>query len=100
MHTGSAETQQTPNVEESPSAQSTPPSNIDIPKIEPSATVATPTASVNANATQVSLSPIEQAQKAYNDAVARRDEGINAQIQSYQDIIDRYGAPETKEDAQ
>ena len=46
------------------------------------------------------LTPLQQAQKAYDDAVAKQQEANNAQIKSLQDIIDRFGPAETAEQAQ
>lgn len=45
-------------------------------------------------------SAVQKAQAAYDEALKRKDELANTSISSYQDIINRYGPPETREDAQ
>lgn len=46
------------------------------------------------------MSALEQAQKRYDDALARSNESTMANITSYQDILDRLGPAETREQAQ
>jgi len=46
------------------------------------------------------MSALEQAQKRYDDALARSNESTMENITSYQDILDRLGPAETREQAQ